>query len=152
MKKTYKKVVLAYSGGLDTSIIISWLKENYGCEVIAVAADVGQDKELTADPYCQAEERFMLTRMACECVLRHGFHLHICTKSDMILRDIDIFKRYKQQLSVSFSFTAFNEKTALALEPRKSIFTTTRKCSNNIEQLRNRRNIRHLPPTDCKNI
>ena len=41
-KKTFKKVVLAYSGGLDTSIIISWLKENYGCEVIAVAADVGQ--------------------------------------------------------------------------------------------------------------
>ena len=39
--------MLAYSGGLDTSIIIPWLKENYGCEVIAVAADVGQDKELT---------------------------------------------------------------------------------------------------------
>ena len=34
-KKQYKKVVLAYSGGLDTSIIIAWLKENYGCEVIA---------------------------------------------------------------------------------------------------------------------
>lgn len=45
--KTYKKVVLAYSGGLDTSIIIPWLKENYGCEVIAVAADVGQGKELS---------------------------------------------------------------------------------------------------------
>lgn len=44
-KKTFKKVVLAYSGGLDTSIIISWLKENYGCEVIAVAADVGQGAE-----------------------------------------------------------------------------------------------------------
>ena len=42
----YKKVVLAYSGGLDTSIIIPWLKENYGCEVIAVAADVGQESEL----------------------------------------------------------------------------------------------------------
>ena len=43
-----KKVVLAYSGGLDTSIIIPWLKENYpGCEVIAVAADVGQGKELS---------------------------------------------------------------------------------------------------------
>src|SRR5215475_13744649 len=41
-----KRVVLAYSGGLDTSIIIPWLKENYGCEVIAVAADVGQGKEL----------------------------------------------------------------------------------------------------------
>ena len=41
-----EKVVLAYSGGLDTSIIISWLKENYGCEVIAVAGDVGQADEL----------------------------------------------------------------------------------------------------------
>ena len=44
MKHT--KVVLAYSGGLDTSIIIPWLKENYGCEVIAVCGDVGQGKEL----------------------------------------------------------------------------------------------------------
>ncbi|MBR5485300.1 MAG: argininosuccinate synthase [Oscillospiraceae bacterium] len=42
----YNKVVLAYSGGLDTSIIIPWLKENYGCEVIAVSADVGQGAEL----------------------------------------------------------------------------------------------------------
>lgn len=41
-----KKVVLAYSGGLDTSIIIPWLKENYGCEVVAMAADVGQGEEL----------------------------------------------------------------------------------------------------------
>jgi len=42
-----KKVALAYSGGLDTSIIISWLKENYGCEVVAVAVDVGQAEETT---------------------------------------------------------------------------------------------------------
>jgi argininosuccinate synthase len=41
-----KKVVLAYSGGLDTSIMISWLKENYGCEVIAFAANLGQAEEL----------------------------------------------------------------------------------------------------------
>ena len=42
-----KKVVLAYSGGLDTSIIIPWLKENYNnCEVIAVAGNVGQGQEL----------------------------------------------------------------------------------------------------------
>ncbi len=41
-----KKVVLAYSGGLDTSVIIPWLKDNYGCEVIAFAADVGQEQEL----------------------------------------------------------------------------------------------------------
>ena len=46
MKTQYKKVLLAYSGGLDTSIIIPWLKENYGCEVIAVSADVGQGTEL----------------------------------------------------------------------------------------------------------
>ena len=46
-KKDIKKVVLAYSGGLDTSIIIPWLKENYNnCEVIAVSADVGQGSEL----------------------------------------------------------------------------------------------------------
>lgn len=44
--KKYNKVVLAYSGGLDTSIIITWLKENYGCEVIAVAGNVGQADEL----------------------------------------------------------------------------------------------------------
>ena len=41
-KKVAKKVVLAYSGGLDTSVIIPWLIENYGYEVIAMCADVGQ--------------------------------------------------------------------------------------------------------------
>ena len=41
-----KKVVLAYSGGLDTSVIIPWLRETYGCEVIAFAADLGQGSEL----------------------------------------------------------------------------------------------------------
>ena len=40
-----KKIALAYSGGLDTSIIIPWLKENYGCDVVAVAVDVGQAEE-----------------------------------------------------------------------------------------------------------
>lgn len=44
--KKYNKVVLAYSGGLDTSVIIPWLKENYGCEVIAVSGNVGQKSEL----------------------------------------------------------------------------------------------------------
>lgn len=46
MIESIKKVVLAYSGGLDTSVMIAWLKENYHCEVIAVAADVGQGEEL----------------------------------------------------------------------------------------------------------
>ena len=46
MKNSIKKIVLAYSGGLDTSVIIKWLKEKYGCEIIAFAADVGQGQEL----------------------------------------------------------------------------------------------------------
>ncbi|MFC0445463.1 argininosuccinate synthase [Pseudidiomarina halophila] len=47
MKKSVEKVVLAYSGGLDTSAIVPWLKENYDCEVVAFVADVGQgDEEL----------------------------------------------------------------------------------------------------------
>jgi argininosuccinate synthase len=46
MGNTIKKIVLAYSGGLDTSVIIKWLKEKYGCEIIAFAADVGQGQEL----------------------------------------------------------------------------------------------------------
>jgi argininosuccinate synthase len=45
-KPQVTKAVLAYSGGLDTSIIIPWLKENYGCEVVAFSADVGQMDEL----------------------------------------------------------------------------------------------------------
>ncbi|MDD5017267.1 MAG: argininosuccinate synthase [Eubacteriales bacterium] len=45
MKKM--KILLAYSGGLDTSVIIPWLKENYDCDVIAMAADVGQGEELS---------------------------------------------------------------------------------------------------------
>lgn len=44
--KTYNKIVLAYSGGLDTSVLIPWLKEKYGAEIIAVSADVGQGTEL----------------------------------------------------------------------------------------------------------
>jgi len=43
-----EKVVLAYSGGLDTSIIIPWLKENYSCEVVAMVADVGQGDDIDA--------------------------------------------------------------------------------------------------------
>src|ERR1041385_1906380 len=47
MTKDIKKVVLAYSGGLDTSAMLLWLKETYGCEVICYTADVGQGEELT---------------------------------------------------------------------------------------------------------
>jgi argininosuccinate synthase len=45
-KPKIKKIVLAYSGGLDTSVIVPWLKENYQCDVVCFAADVGQGEEL----------------------------------------------------------------------------------------------------------
>lgn len=69
--KPVKKVVLAYSGGLDTSVILRWLKETYRCEVVAWCADVGQGEELDgleakakatgADQYVQVDlrERFV---------------------------------------------------------------------------------------------
>jgi len=46
MKKSVKRAALAYSGGLDTSIIVPWLKESYGCEVVCYCSDVGQGAEL----------------------------------------------------------------------------------------------------------
>lgn len=50
MKNKIQKVVLAYSGGLDTSVILKWLMETYGCEVIAFSADIGQEEELDHIP------------------------------------------------------------------------------------------------------
>src|SRR5438046_9757308 len=46
MKGKVKKVVLAYSGGLDTSVILKWLQDKYGCEVVTFTADIGQGEEL----------------------------------------------------------------------------------------------------------
>ncbi|MCC2640633.1 MAG: argG [Nitrospira sp.] len=47
-RSSYKKVVLAYSGGLDTSVILKWLEEVYGCTVVAFCADLGQGEDLKA--------------------------------------------------------------------------------------------------------
>src|SRR4051812_17059200 len=47
MTKSINKIVLAYSGGLDTSAMLLWLKETYGCEVVCYCADVGQGEELS---------------------------------------------------------------------------------------------------------
>ncbi len=47
MTEKIKKIVLAYSGGLDTSVMLHWLRERYGCEVVCYCADVGQGEELT---------------------------------------------------------------------------------------------------------
>ena len=46
MNEKPKKIVLAYSGGLDTSVILAWLKETYECQVIAYAVDLGQGEEI----------------------------------------------------------------------------------------------------------
>ncbi len=46
MTRSIKKVVLAYSGGLDTSVILKWLQETYGCEIVTFTADLGQGEEL----------------------------------------------------------------------------------------------------------
>src|ERR1700691_2892405 len=51
-----KKVALAYSGGLDTSVIIPWLKENYGCEVVAVCGDIGQGGDELTGLYAMARK------------------------------------------------------------------------------------------------
>ncbi|MDH4321776.1 MAG: argininosuccinate synthase, partial [Desulfobulbaceae bacterium] len=48
MKANVNKIVLAYSGGLDTSVILTWLKEEYKCPVVAFSADVGQTEDWDA--------------------------------------------------------------------------------------------------------
>ncbi|PYJ12787.1 MAG: argininosuccinate synthase, partial [Verrucomicrobia bacterium] len=57
------KIVLAYSGGLDTSIILRWLKDNYHAEIIALCADIGQEEELAG-----LEEKALKTG-ASKCVI-----------------------------------------------------------------------------------
>ncbi|MFQ3205965.1 MAG: argininosuccinate synthase [Glaciecola sp.] len=73
-KHEIKKVVLAYSGGLDTSAIMPWLKENYDCEVVAFAADVGQGEEELEGLYDKA-----MTSGASEC--------HIVDLKEEFVRD-----------------------------------------------------------------
>ena len=64
-KDSIKKVVLAYSGGLDTSCIVPWLKENYGCEVVTFTANVGQ-----GDDELEGIEQKALNSGACDVVVR----------------------------------------------------------------------------------
>ena len=50
MSRKVSRVCLAYSGGLDTSVILHWLLDRYDCEVVAFTADVGQEEELAGLP------------------------------------------------------------------------------------------------------
>ena len=63
-RRSVKRVCLAYSGGLDTSVILHWLIDQYDCEVVAYAADIGQEEELSGLP-----EKAEATG-AVECVVR----------------------------------------------------------------------------------
>ncbi len=91
-----KKVVLAYSGGLDTSIIIPWLKENYGAEVIAFAADIGQGSELEG-----LEEKAIKTG-ASKCIIEDLREEFICEFALPVLRAGAVYER-KYLLGTSFA-------------------------------------------------
>ena len=99
MKKSYKKVVLAYSGGLDTSIIIPWLKENYdNCEVVAVAADE-DDEEMNEDAETEKEQMSELKRFYVEKfegnVLRE-FYPEGALKSEVEVKEGKRHGRYRE--------------------------------------------------------
>ena len=63
-KESIKKVVLAYSGGLDTSVILTWLQETYACEVVTFTADLGQGEEL--EPAREKAAKFGVTEIFIE--------------------------------------------------------------------------------------
>jgi len=96
MSAKAKKVVLAYSGGLDTSIIIPWLKDNYGAEVIAFAADIGQGSELKG-----LEEKAIRTG-ASKCIIEDLREEFICEFALPTLRAGAIYER-KYLLGTSFA-------------------------------------------------
>lgn len=96
MSAKAKKVVLAYSGGLDTSIIIPWLKDNYGAEVIAFAADIGQGSELRG-----LEEKAIKTG-ASKCIIEDLREEFICEFALPTLRAGAIYER-KYLLGTSFA-------------------------------------------------
>ena len=91
-----KKVVLAYSGGLDTSIIIPWLKENYGAEVIAFAANIGQGSELEG-----LEEKAIRTG-ASKCIIEDLREEFISEFALPVLRAGAVYER-KYLLGTSFA-------------------------------------------------
>ena len=96
MNAKAKKVVLAYSGGLDTSIIIPWLKENYGAEVIAFAANIGQGSELKG-----LEEKALRTG-ASKCIVEDLREEFVCEFAFPCLRAGAIYER-KYLLGTSFA-------------------------------------------------
>ncbi len=96
MDTRISKVVLAYSGGLDTSIIIPWLKDNYGAEVIAFAADIGQGSEL------QGLEEKAIKTGASKCIIEDLREEFICEFALPTMRAGAVYER-KYLLGTSFA-------------------------------------------------
>ena len=70
------KIVLAYSGGLDTSVIVKWLKETYDAEIVTFAADVGQEEELKGlDKKAKSHWRLQALHPRSGRGIREGLHL-----------------------------------------------------------------------------
>ena len=109
-----KKVVLAYSGGLDTSIIIPWLKENYGCEVICVAGNVGQDAELEG-----LEERAKKTGASDSSSDAHAKHLIELIQPDI---SYDCHKKAQRQPAVPAGSRNQTNQNDAAYQPRQKRF------------------------------
>ena len=72
MQAGIKRVVLAYSGGLDTSVILKWLIETYGCEVVAFLADLGQEEDL--EGFARKAERLGAAKVSVEDLRRARRH------------------------------------------------------------------------------
>jgi DNA repair photolyase len=70
-----------------------------------------------SDPYTIAEKAYNLTGRALDIIASHGFGIHISTKSDLILRDIDILRKFKNRVSVAFTLTTVDDVLGKIIEP-----------------------------------
>lgn len=143
-----KKVVLAYSGGLDTSVIIRWLKERYGCEVIAFCADLGQQEDMasirekarktgaakvyTEDLREEFAKEYLFPMLRANAVYEGGYLLGTAIARPLIAkRQMEIVRREKAD-AVAHGATAKGndqvrfELTCLSIDPRIRILAPWR--------------------------
>lgn len=71
----------------------------------------------SSDPYTPPEDRLGYTRKILETALGRGHYILITTKSDLVLRDVDLFKKYRDQLAIQITITTLDEELASVLEP-----------------------------------
>lgn len=73
------------------------------------------------DPYNPFEKQHQLTRRCLEILAKHKWSVDVLTKSDLVLRDLDVFKQFDKKISIGFTITTLNPKFAMLLEPGASI-------------------------------